>query len=258
MPKQKEEWFKHDSAHRDRPEVRTLRAECENERGFGVYMMLVELMREQVEHGYRLAHNKMRVMAFCLSVSEAFMDQVVRCCIDSGLFDSDGVTFGCAWLHEQMIRMEALSEIKRKNRLGSDDDHPLPDLPTDDASVGHGRESAVSFPSLLSGIDLDLRSKEMEKKNFAPHIRMTDAEYGSLVSDFGQESVNYHIVLCSYNKQKTGKKQRSDFAFVAEWIVRDRKAMSGFYDSKEQAALKIERLKQEIAERDRKRAEGKL
>lgn len=68
-----------------------------------------------------------------------------------------------------------------------------------------------------------------ETKNFAPGINLTTEGHESIIQEFGQESFDYHLKVCSDWIAESGKKKTDCAAFMRNWIRRSLAERRGFY-----------------------------
>lgn len=96
--------------------------------------------------------------------------------------------------------------------------------------------------------NLNLREKEISKEKedkikLADNVMMTEAEYGKLVSLFGEGSTRERIEGLSLYKKSTGKRYRDDYATILNWDrMEQRKGMARARDRPRELP-KTEKLK---------------
>lgn len=62
-------------------------------------------------------------------------------------------------------------------------------------------------------------SPQKEKRKFAEFVAMTNAEYETLVSTYGVEFANRCIEILDNYKGATGKKYKSDYRAIRNWVI---------------------------------------
>ena len=122
MPKTNEKdayFFSHDCNARNDPKILALRSVYGAE-GYGVYFMLVEILREQPE--YRLSVNKYiwNTLAMQMQVEASYLEQIITdCCTEfaengSTLLVNDGEYLYSASLLRRMGKVDDISNLRRE------------------------------------------------------------------------------------------------------------------------------------------------
>lgn len=74
-----------------------------------------------------------------------------------------------------------------------------------------------------------LLDDEPDRLSIAPKIVMTAKEQATLIEEFGAESVNYHVKVCSDYLVSSGKVKKNSASFIRNWIRREVAERKGFY-----------------------------
>lgn len=64
-----------------------------------------------------------------------------------------------------------------------------------------------------------IKKEQEEKIHFAEFVSMTNAEYQKLVSTYGKDFVNQCISTLDNYKGSTGKKYKSDYRAILNWVI---------------------------------------
>jgi len=70
-----------------------------------------------------------------------------------------------------------------------------------------------------NSIDNIGEKKQENKKHFAEFVSMTNAEYEKLVSTYGKDFANQCIVVLDNYKGANGKKYKSDYRAILNWVI---------------------------------------
>jgi len=93
------------------------------------------------------------------------------------------------------------------------------------------------------------KDKEKEKREYAPAVTLTEREYKQLVEDYGEEVAVLAIDKLSVYKMSSGKKYKSDYHALLNWVVEK-------VGGKDRDMLKAEqKMKREQAAERKKRVE---
>jgi hypothetical protein len=63
------------------------------------------------------------------------------------------------------------------------------------------------------------KTKREQKTEYAADVRMAEEEYGKLVAQYGKESTDAFIEKLSTYKGATGKKYKSDYLAILNWVI---------------------------------------
>jgi len=101
-------YFSHDSNARNDEKILMLRAEHGWE-GYGIFWVMVEMMFENTNT--QLQHNKIRGLSVSYNIDITLLENVIKTCINEGLFVSDGTFF---WSESLLNRKALFQESKNK------------------------------------------------------------------------------------------------------------------------------------------------
>lgn len=105
-------YFKHDSNARFDSKLITVRMQYGHE-GYGLYWMILEVLRDQDGYRYPLDQNGRRSLAFQVAYSEEKLMEYLEFCCDCGLFRMEE---GHLWSESFCRRMEKIDARRMKNR----------------------------------------------------------------------------------------------------------------------------------------------
>ena len=96
----------------------------------------------------------------------------------------------------------------------------------------NSQKKPVEFDPTLDGLNKDTtKDKDSkthisvpsdsspEKKQYAPHVNMTPAEYNSLVQEYGPELTKKFVNKLSNSKGSKGYKYASDYYAIRDWVI---------------------------------------
>ncbi len=84
-----------------------------------------------------------------------------------------------------------------------------------DVSANKNGESKVKE----SKVNKTKEKESIEKKSFAEFVSMTNDEYAKLVATYGEEAVKQMIQILDNYKGSNGKKYKSDYRTILNWVV---------------------------------------
>lgn len=122
MPKTNEKdayYFPHDCNARNDPKILALRSVFGAE-GYGVYFMLIEMLREQPEYKLRLTKYLFNTLAMQMQVQKERLEEIVDACCtefaegDSTLLVNDGEYLYSASLLRRMGKVDDISKLRRE------------------------------------------------------------------------------------------------------------------------------------------------
>ena len=101
-------YFSHDSNARNDEKILMLRAE-NGIAGYGIFWALIEMMFETEDT--KLYHDKIKGIAMSFNIDITVLSKVITCCVNEGLFESDGK---CFWSNSLIRRKNKFYELKEK------------------------------------------------------------------------------------------------------------------------------------------------
>lgn len=195
MPKTNEKdayFFSHDCNARNDPKILALRSVYGAE-GYGVYFMLVEILREQPE--YRLSVNKYiwNTLAMQMQVEASRLEQIVNdCCTEfaengSTLLVNDGEYLYSASLLRRMGKVDDISNLRREAARKRWENQPCKAADGDEASTSDANAEQNDAKKRKAKQSKEKQSKAEEKKakeNIFADFAAGDADLLSALQDF--------------------------------------------------------------------------
>lgn len=209
-------YFSHDANARQDEKILMLRAEHGWE-GYGIYWALVEMMFES--SGSALHHNKIKGIAVSYNIDITVLESVINTCITEGLFVSDGTTF---WSESLTRRKQKYQELKdKKSSAGRKGMAKRWGNQEEDNTVITDDNNTYNTVITKDNKGKERKGKEnKENKNiYAEFVSMTQSEYEKLVSQYGEEKTQKMIGILDNYKGANGKKYKSDYRAILNWVV---------------------------------------
>ncbi len=88
----------------------------------------------------------------------------------------------------------------------------------DDRGVSHG-DGALSCGDSTKKTNVKETSKKEKKEQYAPSVNMTEAQYVTLIYDYGHSITAEAVEKLSIYKQAKGKKYTSDYHAILNWVI---------------------------------------
>lgn len=172
MPKTNEKdayFFSHDCNARNDPKILALRSVYGAE-GYGVYFMLIEILREQPE--YKLAVNKYiwSALAMQMQVEPSHLEQIITdCCTefcenDSTLLVNDGKYLYSASLLRRMGKVDDISKLRQEAARKRWENKPCKDSGKPDKCSGNASAKQNDANKRKEKQSKEKQSKADEKK----------------------------------------------------------------------------------------------
>ena len=197
MPKTNEKdayFFSHDCNARNDPKILALRSVYGAE-GYGVYFMLVEILREQPD--YKLAVNKYiwSTLAMQMQVEASKLEQIINdCCTEfsengNTLLVNDGEYLYSASLLRRMGKVDDISNLRREAARKRWENKPCKtsgnyDGCSDDANAGHEQSKEKKSKEKQSKAE-----QRKEKQNIFSDFACGDADLLSALQGFEEMRV---------------------------------------------------------------------
>ena len=202
-------YFRHDSnAHRDMKMVALRRAH--GMAGYGVFWLLVEVMREQTE--YKIMRQQIPDLAYDFRVDD--LENIVNTCCNLGLFVCDGDEI---WAPALCRNMEAVEEkrhrAKEAGKIGA---------------LKRWHSDPIATPLRSHSNERKGKDNKGEKRKSAPppkkqkygeHVALSDAEHSKLTETYGPANTEKMIAKLNAYKGSSGKKYKSDYQAILNWVV---------------------------------------
>ncbi len=221
-------YFSHDTNAKSDPKIMAMRNVYKGE-GYGWYWIIVETLAEQ--SGYKLQQKEWVYNALAMAMQcdvNTAKEFIHRCVDEFELFESDGDYF---WSNSLIRRMEKKEEKRRKRaeagkkgaeaRWGDSNIMAKP-RQTDSNAIakdGKGKESKVKESKVNKENNTPAQKPSPEKIKYADFVSLTNDEYSSLVAKLGDDGAKRCIEILDNYKGATGKKYKSDYRAVLNWVV---------------------------------------
>lgn len=214
-------YFSHDSNARHDPKITAMRGVYGSE-GYGWYWMLVEMMRES--DGYKLdMQSKYIWNAYAMqmhSTSEQMQSFVSDCINEFNLFHTDGQYF---WSESLIKRMGKKDEISNKRKQAA---QKRWEKQQEDANAMQMHEGVDANASKIDALK-EKKVKESKvnemKKKYADFVAMSPTEYQALIEKLGERKTIDMIEALNLWKGSKGKKTKSDYLTVLNWVRKEQK-----------------------------------
>lgn len=210
MPKTNEKdayFFSHDCNARNDPKILALRSVYGAE-GYGVYFMLVEILREQPD--YKLAVNKYiwSTLAMQMQVEASKLEQIINdCCTEfsengNTLLVNDGEYLYSASLLRRMGKVDDISNLRREAARKRWENKPCktsvnPDGCSDDANAGHEQSKEKKSKEKQSKAE-----QRKEKQNIFSDFACGDADLLSALQGFEEMRVKIKKPMTDQAKKR--------------------------------------------------------
>ena len=212
-------YFSHDVNARMDEKILMLRAEHGWE-GYGIYWALIEMMFDNSKTC--LCHKKITALALGNNIDIALLSSVIETCIQEGLFKSDGESFWSDSLKERkeafLDRRQKYSEAGKKgmeSRWNKDNDNDV--ITT--LKQPYNSKGKVKVNELKENEIKEKEKKEEKKREYAENVKLTDAEYEKLTNEWGRQGTTRLIAILDNYKGSTGKKYKSDYKTILNWVT---------------------------------------
>lgn len=210
MPKTNEKdayFFSHDCNARNDPKILALRSVYGAE-GYGVYFMLVEILREQPD--YKLAVNKYiwSTLAMQMQVEASKLEQIINdCCTEfsengNTLLVNDGEYLYSASLLRRMGKVDDISNLRREAARKRWENKPCKtsgnsDGCSDDANAGQGQSKEKKSKEKQSKAE-----QRKEKQNIFSDFACGDADLLSALQGFEEMRVKIKKPMTDQAKKR--------------------------------------------------------
>lgn len=210
MPKTNEKdayFFSHDCNARNDPKILALRSVYGAE-GYGVYFMLVEILREQPD--YKLAVNKYiwSTLAMQMQVEASKLEQIINdCCTEfsengNTLLVNDGEYLYSASLLRRMGKVDDISNLRREAARKRWENKPCKtsgnsDVCSDDANAGQEQPKEKKSKEKQSRAE-----QRKEKKNIFSDFACGDADLLSALQGFEEMRVKIKKPMTDQAKKR--------------------------------------------------------
>lgn len=84
-----------------------------------------------------------------------------------------------------------------------------------------------------------VRNKKPIKKQYAEYVLLTEEEYQNLVNQHGEDAIKWMITKLDNYKASSGKKYRSDYRAILNWVVEDYYKTKGYGSKDTRRATEI-------------------
>jgi hypothetical protein len=198
-------WFKHDSNAKDDPKC-TLLIEQLGLEGFGIYWVLIEILREQPDYKYPL--KLIPALSRKYNTTAEKMGTVVK---GYDLFSIDENNFFSDSLLERMNDYDALKETRRNAAL----------MRWESKSNAFAlQKQCMTNANRVDKNRVDKNNKEiLKKEKFGEfkNVFLSDEEYNQLIKRFGKTGTNDRIENLSGYLASKGDKYKSHYATILSW-----------------------------------------
>jgi hypothetical protein len=217
MPKTNEKdayYFPHDCNARNDPKILALRSVFGAE-GYGVYFMLVEMLREQPDYKLRLTKYLYDTLAMQMQVQKERLQEIVdSCCTDfaegdSTLLVNDGEYLYSASLLRRMGRVDDISRLRREAAKKRWENKPCKDY--------------QEFPESKQDANAQqMQSKEKQsraEKSRAEQTRAEKKSTGTSRSQFTPPSLDDVAAYCRERGNTVDPQRWFDYYTSNGWMV---------------------------------------
>ena len=88
--------------------------------------------------------------------------------------------------------------------------------------------------------------KKKEKKEYAEAVTMTEDEYNKLMSDYGEDCTTWCIDKLNNYKLSNGKKYKSDYRTILNWVTDEYRKSHGGLDNSRQSIKEREKQQRDL------------
>lgn len=207
-------YFSHDSNAKDDPKCMLLIDQLGLE-GYGIYWVLIEVLRDQPEFKYPL--NLIPILARRYNTTAEKMMTVIRN-YELFNFDAENMFFSLS-LNNRMNKIKTSIEQRRIAGLASAEKRKLQLLgttverPLNECSTKKRKEKKGNEKKEKENI------KENIKENYADFVSLTKEEFEKLSQEFGEAGANRMIEILNNYKGSSGKKYKSDYLAIRNWVI---------------------------------------
>ena len=206
-------YFSHDSNAKDDPKCVLLIEQLGLE-GYGIYWILIEMLRDQP--GYKYPLNLIPAIARRYNTTNEKMKTVIS---NYGLFEIDDHDFFSLSL------MERMGHLDRKRELAS-----IAGKKSAQARLLNSSSTTVqqTFNSGSTSKVNESKGNEIKVKEsktvYADNVKMKSEEFLKLCEEFGKELITEKIEDLNNWKGGKGKTTKDDYLTIRAWIRKDKKA----------------------------------
>jgi len=213
-------WFKHDTDALQDAKIERLVMKYGLE-GYGLYFACVELIAASLSSddcSFELEHDEV-LLAHRFKKTPQKIKEMLAYLVELGLFqyNEDSKNLMCIQLLKRVDNTMAQNpEIKKimsngdfkklKETLNNFKSFKAEQIRTDKIRTDKNR-------------DLQIDSTDKDKKEYAPDVRLTEKEHFSLIQDYGKDTTKRAIVKLSDYKGAHGKKYKSDYRAILQWVI---------------------------------------
>jgi hypothetical protein len=215
-------YFSHDANARHDPKILAMREDY-GVKGYGVYWVIVEMLREQDEFKLPLKKYIWSAIAMqvqCKDYAKEDAKQFVEICINEyELFNSDGEYF---WSNSLIKRMGKKNEVSEKRRAAAKARWDKPNDTNDLEKNDMQNDANAMQNDAIKGKENKLNKKENKLKKkiqYAEFVSMTLEEYEKLISEHGEANVKEMIKVLDNYKGAKGTTYKSDYRAILNWVI---------------------------------------
>lgn len=216
-------YFSHDSNARHDPKILSLRTVYGSE-GYGWYWIIVEMLREQEDYKLRIDKYIWNALAMQMQCDSNAAKQFASDCINEfGLFESDDEFF---WSNSLLKRMNTKDEKSEKARKAAEarwNKSSNSNVSEDGKQSQSKRNADAMQPHMQEQSDRNAikerKVKESKKNIYSEFVSMTEEEHKKLVEEYGIQNTNKMIDTLNNYKGANGKKYKSDYLAIRNWVV---------------------------------------
>jgi hypothetical protein len=209
-----DKYFSHDANATNDPKIMLLIDQLGLE-GYGIYWVLIELLRSQPDYKYPI--HLIPILARRFNNSAEKFNAIIN---SYNLFIIEDETFFSLSLLKRMELMEAKSETARKAALIKWDKYKE----NKQLMQTHSERNANAMQMLCNKTKLNKiklnKTKEKESKNtYADLVTLTEIEYNKLIDTHGLDFTKKCIDKLNAYKLSKGKTYKSDYGAINTWVV---------------------------------------
>lgn len=194
-------WFRHDSNAARDPKMLRLRAKWGAE-GYGAFWLLAEVMHEQDEGKVLRSDIPVWAVEFRYERLAEFVDF----CCELGLYECDDTAF---WSNRMVREKEWRASMAEQRSLAGRKSAER---------RFNARSTAVEQP-FNTDIHTDIQTNKQTKEECAPLVHLTAEEKKQLIADYGAKGAAACFEKLSVYKGANGKKYKSDYLAIRNWVV---------------------------------------
>lgn len=195
--------------------------------GYGVYWALIEYLFEQ---GGKAKYD-FRFLAHVLNVDARTLRKILPDCIEKyHLFDEEDSYFWSNRLNRELDNIKGTSmqnsiNVSKRYATESDNNLQVKDLQNSDKDLKtYDRSTTVVQPynerTTIKEVDEEKNKIQVEKETYGEfqNVLLSKAEYLRLLNEEGIEEATKWIEELSCYKESKGKKYKSDYATIRNWV----------------------------------------